>query len=86
MSLVRKYGKPDIFLTITYNPNCPEIKDNLNGCRLEYRPDLVAKIFNLNVKEVMKDLTENRISGKIIAYVGVIEFKKRGLIYIYLQY
>jgi hypothetical protein len=25
MALVRKYGKPDIFLTMTYNPNWDEI-------------------------------------------------------------
>ena len=30
MSLVRKFGKPDIFLTMTCNPQCPEIKDNLD--------------------------------------------------------
>lgn len=26
MALVHKYGKPDIFLTVTCNPNWPEIK------------------------------------------------------------
>ncbi|XP_029154989.1 uncharacterized protein LOC114928055, partial [Nylanderia fulva] len=40
MSLVRKYGKPDIFLTMTCNPQCPEIKDNLDGCQIEGLPHL----------------------------------------------
>lgn len=29
MALVQKYGKPDIFLTMTCNPMCPEIQENL---------------------------------------------------------
>ena len=29
MALVRKYGKPDIFLTMTCNPNWDEIKNEL---------------------------------------------------------
>jgi hypothetical protein len=29
MALVRKYGKPDVFLTMTYNPNWDEIKNEL---------------------------------------------------------
>ncbi|XP_071581345.1 uncharacterized protein [Temnothorax nylanderi] len=84
MSLVRKFGKPDIFLTMTCNPQCPEIKENLDGCPLEYRPDLVAKTFSLDVKEIMKDLIQNGIFGNIIAYAGVIEFQKRGLSHLHL--
>ncbi|KMQ83745.1 hypothetical protein RF55_19215 [Lasius niger] len=45
MSLVRKFGKPDIFLTMTCNPQCPEIEDNLDGCSIEFRPNLVARTF-----------------------------------------
>ncbi|KMQ87777.1 hypothetical protein RF55_12854 [Lasius niger] len=84
MSLVRKFGKPDIFLTMTCNPKCPEIKNNLDGCSIEFRPDLVAKTFNLDVKEILKDLIQNKIFGKIIAYAGVIEFQKRGLPHLHL--
>ncbi|KMQ81627.1 helitron helicase-like protein, partial [Lasius niger] len=84
MSLVRKFGKPDIFLTMTCNPKCPEIKDNLDGCIIEFRPDLVAKKFNLDVKEVLKDLIQNNIFGNIIAYAGVIEFQKRGFPHLHL--
>jgi hypothetical protein len=29
MALVRKYGKPDVFLTMTCNPNWDEIKNEL---------------------------------------------------------
>ncbi|XP_071651759.1 uncharacterized protein [Temnothorax longispinosus] len=84
MSLVRKFGKPDIFITMTCNPQCPEIKENLDGCPVEYRPDLVAKTFSLDVKEVLKDIVQNRILGNVIAYAGVIEFQKRGLPHLHL--
>jgi hypothetical protein len=29
MSIVRKNGKPDLFITMTCNPEWPEIKENL---------------------------------------------------------
>jgi len=32
MALVRKYNKPDIFLTMTCNPNWDEIKNKLYPC------------------------------------------------------
>lgn len=64
MSLVRKFGKPGIFLTMTCNPQCPTIKDNLDGCLItEYRPNLITKTFSL--KEVIKDLIQNKIFGNI---------------------
>lgn len=31
MALLHKFGKPDIFLTVTYNPNWPEIKAEISA-------------------------------------------------------
>ena len=43
MALVRRYGKPDIFLTMTCNPNWDEIKAELYpGQAAQDRPDLVT--------------------------------------------
>ncbi|VDP42082.1 unnamed protein product [Heligmosomoides polygyrus] len=51
MTIVSKYGKPDIFLTFTCNPNWKEIQNNLeHGQCAADRPDLVARVFNLKVK------------------------------------
>ncbi|XP_074314080.1 uncharacterized protein LOC141649285 [Silene latifolia] len=45
MALVQKYGKPDLFLTITCNPNWPEIKVELApGGLSQNRPNVVARI------------------------------------------
>uniref|UniRef100_A0A914Z7M8 Helitron helicase-like domain-containing protein n=1 Tax=Panagrolaimus superbus TaxID=310955 RepID=A0A914Z7M8_9BILA len=46
MALVRKLGKPDLFITITCNPNSREILENLlHGQTPADRPDLVARVF-----------------------------------------
>ncbi len=46
MAIVRHFGKPDIFNTITTNPNWPEIKANLlPGQSPNDRPDLMARAF-----------------------------------------
>jgi len=79
MALVRKYGKPDIFLTMTCNPNWDEIKrELLPGQTPQDRPDLVDRFFHAKLEELKKKLTKEDILGKVRAYVYVVEFQKRG--------
>jgi hypothetical protein len=80
MALVQTYGKPDIFLTMTCNPNWQEIQDALlPGQTAQDRPDLVARVLRAKL-ETMKDmLTKENIRGVLKAYVYVVEFQKRGL-------
>jgi hypothetical protein len=48
MACVRKYGKPHLFITMTCNPTWKEIEDELlPGQKVEDRPDLVARVFQL---------------------------------------
>ena len=80
MAIVRAFGKPDLFITMTCNPKWPEIQDNLlHGQRVTDRPDLVARVFQLKLSSLMKDLTEKGIFGRVKAHIYVIEFQKRGL-------
>ena len=80
MSIVRKFGKPDLFITFTCNPNWPEIKDALIGTQTPAdRPDLAARVFHQKLKELMHDIVDKQIFGKTLAHVYVIEFQKRGL-------
>ncbi|KAG2192401.1 hypothetical protein INT47_012468 [Mucor saturninus] len=80
MSIVRHFGKPDLFITFTCNPTWPEITNSLlAGQRANDRPDLCSRVFNLKLKELMNDLTRKHILGKVLAFVNVIEFQKRGL-------
>ncbi|KAK9665852.1 hypothetical protein RND81_14G140800 [Saponaria officinalis] len=44
MSLVQKYGKPDLFITMTCNSSWPEIKEQLvAGEKAQNRPNLVSR-------------------------------------------
>uniref|UniRef100_UPI00358F89E5 uncharacterized protein n=1 Tax=Myxine glutinosa TaxID=7769 RepID=UPI00358F89E5 len=80
MTIVTKFGKPDIFLTITANPKWPEIQENLlPNQSSNHRPDIVSRVFQLKLKELLHDLLERHVLGHITAYVYTIEFQKRGL-------
>jgi len=80
MSIVSKYGKPDLFITFTCNPTWPEIRDNLyNGQTASDRPDLVARVFQLKVKALCEEIVKKQVLGEVTAYIYVIEFQKRGL-------
>lgn len=57
MSIVAKYGKPDIFLTFTCNPKWPEITENLYpGQYACDRPDLVSRVFKMKLDKLLKDI------------------------------
>ncbi|GFV08865.1 helitron_like_N domain-containing protein [Trichonephila clavipes] len=78
-SVVRDFGKPDLFLTFTCNPKWKEIKDNLFAEQKAHdHPDLIARIFDINKKSLLKDLKKNGIFGRIMPDIHVIEFQKRG--------
>ncbi|GBM52974.1 hypothetical protein AVEN_111323-1 [Araneus ventricosus] len=51
MSIVRDFGKPDLFLTFTCNPKWNEIKENLfPGQNPHDRPDFIARVFDMKKK------------------------------------
>ena len=80
MAMVRKHGSPDVFLTFTCNPKWTEITENLRPGESPWeRPDLVARVFKLKLKELLHDLFKNNVLGHEVAHCGVIEFQKRGL-------
>jgi hypothetical protein len=64
MALVRKYGKPDIFLTMTCNPNWEEIKKELEfGQTPQDRPDLVVRVFRAKLEEMKKELLQEHCNN-----------------------
>jgi hypothetical protein len=80
MALVRKFGKPDIFLTMTCYPNGDDIRrELLPGQTPQDRPSLVVRVFHAKLQELKHRLTKQDILGKVRAYVCVMEFQKRGL-------
>ena len=80
MACVRKKGKPSFFITMTCNPCWEEIMRELNhGEQPQDRPDLVARVFKLKLKQLCDELFNDGIFGRVVAHLHVIEFQKRGL-------
>ena len=80
MAICREYHKPDYFITMTTNPNWPEITQHLlPGQEPQDRPDIVARAFHLKKEQLIKDLKAGGLFGKVVADMHVIEFQKRGL-------
>ena len=79
MAIVRAFGKPTLFITVTCNPKWPEIAEALlPGQKPEDRPDVVVRVFHLKLGHIMKDLTKEGVFGKAVAFMRVTEFQKRG--------
>ena len=80
MAVVGKYGKPDLFVTITCNPRWPEIVNNLKpGQAAKDAPHLTARVFQMYKEQILKEIWVDGVLGKCATKVSVIEFQKRGL-------
>ncbi len=80
MAIVRKFGKPDFFITFTCNPGWPEIKGSLcDGQQPHDRPDICVRVFNIKLQSLLNDLTKLEVLGKVTAYTAMKEDQKRGL-------
>ena len=85
MTIVRSAGKPDLFITFTCNPSWPEITaELLPGQSPPDRPDLITRVFNIKLKELLHDLLKRQIFGKTVAHIYVIEFQKRGFPHVHM--
>ena len=80
MAIVRKYGKPDLFTTMTGNPKWREIEKNLLPDQSAAdRPDIVARVFNIEKDYLINLILKQKSFGETLSYVHVIQFQKRGL-------
>ncbi|KIH55324.1 hypothetical protein ANCDUO_14520 [Ancylostoma duodenale] len=80
MSIVARYGKPDLFITMTCNPQWKEVQESLfSGQAPSDRPDIVARVFKLKLDALLDYLCKKHILGEVAAYIWVVEFQKRGL-------
>ena len=51
----------------------------LPGQTASDRPDLIARVFRQKQQQVLKDIEQKKLFGKVVGKIGVIEFQKRGL-------
>ena len=80
MSVAGRYKKPNLLLTMTTNPNWPEITRELLGNQEAIdRPDIVARVFRLKKKQLTDEIFGDGIFGQCPARVWTIEYQKRGL-------
>ena len=71
-------GKPSFFITITTNPNWPEIKSKLApGQTASDIPVVVCRSFKARLEMAIKAMRKH--FGTIVYFIRVIEFQKRGL-------
>ncbi|XP_057739848.1 uncharacterized protein LOC130956937 [Arachis stenosperma] len=82
MAICKHYfGYPDLFLTITYNPNWPEFQRFTERERISIadRVDISCRVFHAKLKCLLSDLKEGVFFGPLNAGMYTIEFQKRGL-------
>ncbi|XP_047124302.2 uncharacterized protein LOC124807004 [Hydra vulgaris] len=69
-----------IIITFTCNPKWREITENLyTGQNANDRPDLVTRVFKLKLNNLLNDIFEHGVLGKVVTHVQVAEFQKGGL-------
>ncbi|KAL0553767.1 hypothetical protein IC582_007671 [Cucumis melo] len=62
MALVQRFGKPNLFITITCNSNWKEIQDELLlGQQPQDRPDLTARVFRTKLQDLKDQLFKKQI-------------------------
>jgi hypothetical protein len=73
------HGGVDAFITMTANPNWPDVQAALQpGMEAKDRSDIVCRVFRLKLAKLKEQLTSG-ILGAPVAIGYVIEFQKRGL-------
>ena len=85
MAIIKKYVKPDLFITFTCNPKWREITENLYpGQTANDGPDLVTRVFKLKLNNLLNDIYKQGVLGKVVTHVQVIEFQERGLPHVHI--
>ena len=78
MAIVRRFVKPNLFITMTANNNWPEVKAALKEGQVpQDRCDILNRVFHLNKNQLIKEI-ENGCFGNCEERVHSIEFQKRG--------
>ena len=86
VAMVAKHGKPDLFITMTCNKYWPEIKALLKpNQQPDDAPEVIARVFYLRARQLMKEIKEKQIFGKYKAHVMCYEWQQRGYPHLHLN-
>ncbi len=76
MALPMRFGKPDLFITMTCNPRWIEITSALPpGSSWKDHPEIIARVFMRKFRRFIKDMVRDEIFGAVLAYVYRIEWQ-----------
>lgn len=69
MAICKKFGNPDLFITITCNSNWDEIQTFVSSrdLRPDERPDIVCRVFKMKLDQMMADFKKEQMFGKVDA-------------------
>ncbi|XP_072058243.1 uncharacterized protein [Arachis hypogaea] len=81
MAICKKYGYPDLFITMTCNLSWQEIGrvNNPKNLKVEDRPDISCRVFKIKLDMIISDLKQGIPFGVLDAGMYTVEFQKRGL-------
>lgn len=84
IALVEQFSILTLFITMTTNPNQPEIQDCLfYNQKQQDRPDIIARVFILKSKAFLEDISSSTVFRTYVARAQRLEYQKRSLLYIY---
>jgi len=65
IAICREYGPPDYFVTFTCNPKWLEISEGISerGQRATDRADVVVRVFNMKLEELLHDIKDGHVFG-----------------------
>ena len=85
MALVRAFSRPSLFITITCNPQWPEITEEpFAGQSYTDRHVIVSRVLHLKVRQLLKVIFKEQVFDPTRAFTYSIEWQKRGLPHIHL--
>ena len=77
IDLLQHFGRPDLFITMTCNPDWIEIQQELRPGQIpQDRPDLVTRVFRAKLQDLNDQIFKKDIFGIVFAHVFVVEFQK----------
>ena len=82
LATLSRCGTPSFFITMTCNPEWPEIQEALEpGQPYNERPDIVARVFREKKAKFLADLRSGAPFGgqAMVSMLWVVEYQKRGL-------
>ena len=79
LALPAAFHLPDLFVTVTFNPEWPELSRLMPaGGNIHDHPDVAARVFWLRFSRIMKDIIDHAVFGEVLSYCYRIEWQLRG--------